>query len=82
MNFWRMIIIFFLIQIAIRVLFEYLNWPYQLAELVITFIISFIYSFFYHRRDGVVWYKNIAFHKTFAITFIILITINLIFMVL
>ncbi len=80
MNFWRMILLFFVIQIVIRTLFTYLGWPFQIAELVITFIISFVYAFFYHRLDGIVWYKNVAFHKTFAVTFVILITINLLFM--
>lgn len=82
MNFWRMILVFFLIQVVIGTLFRYLGLPFQIAELVITFIISFVYAFYFHRLDSIVWYKNVALHKTFAITFIILITINLLFVVL
>ena len=82
MNFWRMIIVFFLIQIAIGFLFNYLGLPSAIAELVIAFIVSFVYASYFHRMDSVPWFKNLAFHRTFAVTFIILLAINLVFLVL
>lgn len=82
MNFWRMIILFFIIQLAVGFLFNYLGWPSAIAEVVITLIVSFVYAYYYDRFDGVPWYRNLAFHRTFSVTFIILLAINLIFMML
>ena len=73
-----LLILFFLIDFFITSFLSILGTPRFLIDIIVAFVLAFLYSFI-RNRGGEPFYQKKQFHQNFATIFVILLAISLIF---
>lgn len=79
MGFLTTLLIFIAVDMVITFLLRLAGVPYFAIDIAVALVMAFIFSLWRHDRRLGPFYKNMMFHRNFAMTFIILLTISYLF---
>ncbi len=79
MGFLGTLLLFILVDLAITFLLRLLGVPYFVIDIVVAFVMAFLFAYLRRERTSVPFYKNLSFHRNFATIFIVLLAISYIF---
>jgi hypothetical protein len=64
------------VDMTVTFILRLLNVPYFIIDIVVAFIMAFIFAFIRHDRRLGPFYKDMMFHRNFAMLFIVLLMIS------
>ncbi len=79
MAFFGTLLLFIVIDMVITIVLRLLGVPYYVIDIVVSLLMAFIFAYIRHDKTRGPFIKDVTFHRNFAILFIILLAISLIF---
>jgi len=75
-SFLGMLLIFIAIDFAITVVLSLFGTPSFVIDIIVSFVMAFLFSYFRHDKRSGPFIKSISFHRSFATVFIILLALS------
>jgi len=76
MSFIGLLLLFIFINLALTTVLGLLGLPTFVIDSIVSFVMAFIVSFIRHDKSRGPFYKDIVFHRNFAMVFIILLALS------
>jgi len=76
MSFIGLLLLFIFINLALTTVLGLLGLPTFVIDIIVSFVMAFIFSFIRHDKSRGPFYKDIVFHRNFAMVFIILLALS------
>ena len=76
MSFLGMLLLFIAIDFGITVVLSLFGTPSFVIDIIVSFVMAFLFSFFRHDKSSGPFFKSLSFHRNLAMVFIILLSLS------